>query len=594
MFYPSEQVAHAFMWKAPLHLTIEGRCCMLLPSQVLLNTTTDVFQKEWLKRIKLDRIIQLADYRRLLFEGAIRPCFIASFRSTPPLQATHIIEYYVPKYLGQDPRAGKIPVLPDDCVSIPLHELLEAAEKGLSAVLWKSRHTGSPADWRLLDYLQRFPSLGDRTGDTNSEKPWKKSKGFKPWYQAGYDRAKKSYGKPKSIPGSLDAPFIEAVRKEAEIVVLPSDCITLRQKLTEVRYKDSSLPDSKRHASLDGFHRAPDRCHFEPPLVLINKGFNRFLFSDFFLFYQDSVTGISGPEEDKELLIFFSVYAQSKLAKYFQYHTAGGQGMERPEVKVYELLRLPFPLPEQIKSNKNNAFRIVGKIASKVTAFRKDLEGKYKNYQESLNGQDEFRLWPKSFEEIRQENAKRLTREMDQYVYQYFGLTDEEIALVEDSMDIYQESATPDRPYKQIPTLKLTTASDRRQYASWLCGTLNKWIAEAHGGKQIPFQFCAETALFKALGQVLVTLRKSKKTAEPIDSEHPSPDLCKAIQRVCKASLKEKGSLVFLRGMIFADNDGIHILKPNILGKWTRTAGLNDAQQLFDEIVSSQRQSAWK
>lgn len=593
MFYPSEQVAHAFLWKALLHLKKEGRCCMLLPSQVLLNKT-DIFQKEWFKRTTVDKIIQLADYRRLLFEGAIRPCFIFSFRSASPLLMIHGIEYFVPKYLGQDPRAGKIPVLPDDCIVIPLQDLLAAAEKGAAAVLWKSRHTGSPRDWRLLDYLQQFPPLSDRTGEPTSDKPWKKGKGFKPWYQAGYDRAPKTYGKPKPIPGSLDAPFIAADREDARIVALASDCTTLRKKLIDVRYKDSSLPDSERHASLAGFHRGNERCLFEPPLVLINKGFNRVLFSDFFVFYQDSITGISGPKADREYLAFLSAYVQSRLAKYFQYHTTGGQGIERPEVKVYELLRLPFPMPDQTKSNGKIARRIVDQIASKVIACRDELEALYIEYQESPNGRDEFRLWPQSFEEVRREKTKKLSRELDQYVYQYFGLTEEEIVLVEDTYEIYKESATPEYPHKPIPTLKATTTADRRQYAAWLCGTLNEWIVEAHGGEQIPFLFCAESALFKKLGQVLVTLHKTQKTTEPVDSELPSSDLTDALQRVCRASLHEKGSLVFLRGMIFAEGDRIHILKPDLLGKWTRSAGLNDAQQLFDEIVSSQRQRTWK
>ena len=151
--------------------------------------------------------------------------------------------------------------------------------------------------------------------------------------------------------------------------------------MTDVRYKgDTSLPDSERRASLQGFRRSPPRCLFEPPLVLINKGFNRALFSDFFVFYQDSITGISGPEEDREYLVFLSVYAQSRLASYFQYHTAGSLGMERPEVKVHELLRLPFPLPGQTNLDKEKAHHIVRQITSKVMAFREELDGLTKRY----------------------------------------------------------------------------------------------------------------------------------------------------------------------------------------------------------------------
>jgi hypothetical protein len=117
---------------------------------------------------------------------------------------------------------------------------------------------------------------------------------------------------------------------------------------------------------------------------------------------------------------------------------------------------------------------------------------------------------------------------------------------------------------------------------------------EAQQRTKTTFLFSAESTVFKKLGQVLVTLHKTEKAREPVDSEHPPQDLDDALQRICKASLREKGSLIFLRGIIFAEGGKIHILKPDMLGKWTRSAGLNDAQELFDEIVSSQRGGAWK
>ncbi len=595
MFHPSDQDAHAFMWKAPLHLRQDGLCCMLLPSEVLLNKT-DIFQKEWLKRTTVDRIIQLADYRRLLFEGAIRPCFIAIFRSIIPDPSTHEIEYMAPKYLGQDPRVGKIPILSDDIVMIPLKELLHAAEKNTISILWKSRYTGSPRDWRLLNYLQHFPKLSDLTGKPNSNKRWKKGKGFQVWYQAGYERDKENYGDPKPIPGSLDDFYIEANQPKAKFIALSSDCTTLGKKLTTARYKGPNLPDSKRHASLQGFRRSPQRCLFEPPLVLINKGFNRVLFADFFVFYQESITGISGPDEDedKDLLLFLAVYAQSRLASYFQYHTAGSWGVERPEVKVHELLRLPFPLPGNFGTDKEQAQNILSQIVLKVTEFKEDIESEYCKYQEGGNIKGEFRLQGESFDEIRHQKSEALSRELGTFVYQYFGLTDEEIALVEETYQIYEKSATPDRPDKPIPTLRKTTKTDRTQYTSWLCRTLNKWASEARKAEQSSFNFTAESTVFHNLGQILVTFQKSQRPKKHIDSESPPTDMVDALQRISKASLHDKGSLSYLRGIIFADKRKIHILKPNILGKWTRTAALNDAQRLFDIIISSQKRGTWK
>ncbi len=120
----------------------------------------------------------------------------------------------------------------------------------------------------------------------------------------------------------------------------------------------------------------------------------------------------------------------------------------------------------------------------------------------------------------------------------------------------------------------------------------SKLLAEK--AEQSSFNFTAESTVFNNLGQVLVTLKKSRRPKKYIDSGSPPTDMVDALQRISEASRYDKGSLSYLRGIIFADKGKIHILKPNILGKWTRTAALNDAQRLFDIIISSQKRGTWK
>ena len=46
-------------------------------------------------------------------------------------------------------------------------------------------------------------------------------------------------------------------------------------------------------------------------------------------------------------MIFLAAYLRSKLARYFLFHTSSNWGVSRAKVHVEELLRIPFPLPEQ-------------------------------------------------------------------------------------------------------------------------------------------------------------------------------------------------------------------------------------------------------
>jgi hypothetical protein len=240
------------------------------------------------------------------------------------------------------------------------------------------------------------------------------------------------------------------------------------------------------------------------------------------------------------------------------------------------------------------ALSIVKQVASQVISFKEELEGQLREYQDYLNSKEGFLLPSKSFEKIRKEKTDELLRKLDNFVYEYFSLTEEEIALVEETYEIYEKSATPDRPNQEIPTLRKTTKTDRNQYSSWLCLTLNKWAQQATQAIRPLFIFTADSTKFQKLGQVLVTIHKKQKESNIVDLENPSEEMGDALRRISEASIREKGCLSYLRGIIFSDRGKIHILKPDILGKWTRTAALNDAQRLFDLIITSQKSGAWK
>ncbi|MCX7011429.1 MAG: N-6 DNA methylase, partial [Candidatus Sumerlaeota bacterium] len=91
-FLPQKQLAHAFAWKAPLHVRKEGVVCLLLPSKVFLNRT-DRFQALWFSQVHVEKIIQLSDWRFILFENAICPATIVRFRPAPPPDRDWEIEY---------------------------------------------------------------------------------------------------------------------------------------------------------------------------------------------------------------------------------------------------------------------------------------------------------------------------------------------------------------------------------------------------------------------------------------------------------------------------------------------------------------------
>lgn len=586
VFYPGKQVAHAFMWKVPIHLRANGKSCLLLPSEILLNRT-DKFQELWFQSVTVGRIIHLADFRRLLFENAIHPCFIIDFNCANK-DSIDEIEYVTPKFAGIDPGTGVVQILPDDRKWIPINQVIEEAQKNRAAILWKKYYTGTSRDRRLIDSLMTLPPLSEIAGSAKAGKRWVTGKGFKPWYQAGFDKNPDTYGFPKPIPGELSDPFYKTSSKDNFLFVLPSDCIPLREHLETVKYKDKSIPDEDRDASLEGFHRSPDKNLFNPPLVLINKGFSKFLYSDTRIFYQDLITGISGPESDSSLLLFLMVFVQSNLAAYYLYHTTGCWGTERTQIHLHELLRLPFPLPGAAETHPGAA-RIVSDVAAKLLALKKELKALSQQIAEESAGKRELKLRSNGFDHIRRKRTETLKKELEHCVYQYFDLSEEDIALIEDTCNIYEKSATPPKYNQPVPTTRKSTLNDKRLYASWLCRTLNAWSGKARQNDSKPsFCFSSQIALMPEIDQVLVTLCKSGKETEPKGHNGLPEDLIEIFSRIARASRTRNGTFEYSRGVIFADKgkSQIHILKPDLLGRWTRTAALNDSQDIFDAITS--------
>jgi hypothetical protein len=63
--------------------------------------------------------------------------------------------------------------------------------------------------------------------------------------------------------------------------------------------------------------------------------------------------------------------------------------------------------------------------------------------------------------------------------------------------------------------------------------------------------------------------------------------MSKLIERVATASVDEKtGGLRYLRGFALFEEREVHILKPISRCHWTRTAALNDADELADFIAN--------
>ncbi len=534
---PGKQVSHAFMWKAPLHIHNKGRVCLLLPSKVLLNQATDQFQAAWFSQFTVERVVQFSDLRFILFENAICPATAIRFTSVLPQDINIKIDYDVPKFYRNDPREGLITVFPEDCNEIRLRALNWYVQKKEAPLLWKNYLWGTTRDIRFLERMYSLPRLQE----TITEKKWRVGQGFKPFNQESYSSNPKTYGEAKLAWWDDNHYYIDAKNKGLDLVVLRSDCSQIGNKYNRL-------------------YCSPDRELFSPPMVLVNHGFTHIAFCDFNVLFQHTLQSISGAQKDTDLLCFLSGVLNSNLAKYFLFHTAANWGVERDKVHLFELLRLPFPLPDQT-SCPHASNKIIKDVAFRIKMVKKEIK------TSSLR---------------REDRICAVKNELERLIYDYYEISDQEQMLIDDTVAIFEPSSTPHSVNAFVPTLRPVNAEERSTYVDTLCAVLNDWAK--HGS----FRLTGSGQIIDALGIGIVTLKKTKKNAaykETVATEAVRTGLA----RIMSILNREKKPFTIVRNLKVFDGDELHIIKQLALRHWTRTCALNDADEIASAILASGR-----
>ena len=535
---PDKQIAAAFVWKAATHIADDGRVCLVLPHGVLFNhsTTAIPFQKAWVQAHTIDRVLNLADFQRFLFEKAGHPAVVVSYRSSAPPDSNHRIEYWCPKSDWTVTKAEVITVAPQDRNTLMVGELIRDLNGPDAPQLWKHRFWATPRDWRLLDRLSLYPRLRDyvhRAKEKASTKPWVMAVGFQPLGTNDDPERAETI----SLPSRH---FIPANSANLDLFLLERDCRELEAAKVVVRSGSNKLTDV-----------------FRGPHVLMAKGITSTAFAKFSVSFQDAVRGIHGPARDEELLVFLAAYLRSRLAFYFLFHTSSNWGISRQEIHVEEVLRLPFPLPDQ-QPNPQRSRQIVSKVAKIVTDAAREADT-------DLVDRDGI---------VREASAK-----IEPLVEEYFDVLPLEKLLIEDTVNIIIPSTRPTRARLVVPTVMPASQSTREAYLDRLRETLNGWAK--HGQFAVRGQVQGSDLLGVGIA-VLEKVERSRAT-EPMPGL--SRDLLQLLDNVRKAIPRRHPTLDVVRGVMVFDRTRLYVVKSCGQRFWTQTAAMNDADEIAATIL---------
>lgn len=539
-----EQIALHFAVRSQGFLRLGGIGCLLLPSAILVNRN-GALDGDWFRKVTVEKIVQLADFRFVLF-GATHPCFILRYvNATPTIENT--VAYETPKLNRFDRRRGVIVVEPDDQKLVPQHDVIEAALQKRLQSLWSRKFWGTPRDETFLRRLDFYPRLSDSA----AARKWGGGVGFQPFYPGISPEPPKPLSTWKMSDNFLpnDDSFPQLVLQEGQ----EGDFITLKMGLENAIHQRKKIP-----ALLDGLRRKPLETVFKPPMVIFSKGFTKCAFSNYDgeVRFLDGLRSISGPRNDAGLLRFLSAVISSRLFKYITFHSGSNLGIGRDQIHVYESLALPFPLPDHELATSDSE-EIVREAADILKELERAGKGATKLARSHLVGQ--------------------VTDRLESLVQSYFSVTDTERILIDDTLAISQLSFHKSLD-ADIPSLAFPELSDRKRYADTLCDVLNR-RARKQGIK-----INAEVMTSVPLNLILLTLIFTDER-KPFKETGGDEKLWTALADVCKAAERDNQSFSYLRGFRYVEADRLHILKPATMRNWCRTAALNDADAIFEHLV---------
>lgn len=553
--FPAREHACAFMWKSSLHTLPDGRVCQVMPSRVFLSNNTDTFQAAWLARHRLESVWLLADYSFVLFPTADCPCFIGRYRVLSEEEAVGDFEFITPKVELSDPRAASLPVQPEDQKTLSQSALIAAANERKAAALWKENHWGTPRDMRLLERLLRWPRLSriarrppgedddEAEADIEIEAADMTTPPPRAWHKGQGFRAKSASTKnPLPVFWKRSDRYLSAKSSVNDLVLLHEQTTPIGD-----RYRAEGL-DRKRNPHV-----------FHAPMLLVNKACTKFLFSDFDVLFQDDFQSICAPLADKAELLFLTAYFASPLAQYLLFHTTANIGIERDIARLNEMLRLPFPLPEDMPKAAE-AKRIIAACADCLLRLQRDLR-------------DDRNLL------LRDDLVAEARITLYRHVGNYFGLCEWERELIADTVEIFRPSSTPGSlDSDKLITAKPSEPAHREAYAETLVRTFGAWTR----GKKTLW---ARGHLAATSGLALLTFGTGGKSREY--GEDKATEEVERIVRAIRESSAHDGGTVFrkLRGFAYYEPDRVHLLKPLARRHWTRTAALNDADEILAHMM---------
>jgi len=536
--YPAKDIAWGFVWRALKLAKQDGLIAFLLPAMGVLHNTSQEAQnarRRLLRDARVKRIVNLSDLCFQLFDGAQRPTAFILYAPASDNQPPYRFEYWVPK--------ADLNLRLKRSITLSRTDRLRLRSDliGQDPTVFKRRLWTRGPEEILFQYLQTIPPLNKFIRESthvkkvkltvNRKTDWVIGHGFQPAHEDQLNKGKYQVKKSSFV---TKFPYLDV--SNFKEIVLPR--ISLSPLYTE---------DVRRIGFEDGYIG---------PHILIPNGVKRSVgrvraaYCEQNLVFQDSIKAIVFPEEEKRTAKILTAVLNSSLAAWVYFHDTANFGADRAKVHQGELLKLPFDTAVNMPDP-----------ARAVVAEEKIIQ---LIDREIVRANELLSQQPDVFVEI------------DQLVFDYYGLHTHDIALIEDTLQYIIPAMQPRRSAGLQEIWANSEYKHRADYAATLREALAPCFRQSIQASLVAKS--TDVAILK-----LTIASGSDEYREDVSSE--VGQFLQSIQTHLPISLP--GNVQLVPDLRFVIGRDMYLVKPMQLRYWLRSTALADAEQIVAEFAAA-------
>lgn len=532
---PSNEEAWAFTWKTLSHLQQNGLAAYLLPSMgILHNPESFSARAQLVKSANIFRIINFSDMRFQLFGGAVSPAALILFGINSDQGKPYNIEYWFPRASLNLQVKRTITMASTDKTSVNSLEI-ETIPSVLKTRLWMRR-----VDSKLYQYLSSLERLSDFIKpigrvikhESDGCDEWLIGQGFEAFNENSNARS--------------NSPSVS--QQIQKYPYLPVEAVN---RLYQKTIPEAAWPT--KNLRRKGFEYS-----YSKNKVLISRGVGtstmrlNATYCDQQLTFKQILMAIVFPDHESIKAKILTAFLNSKLAIWYAFHGTPSFGAGRPEVKQAELLNLPFPYHTALSEDSKI-------VEEEILDIFDSLQQKSSEFLSSIGETDS------------------LLSKIDRLIYRYFDLSEEEIAVIEDTVDYIIPAAQPHLnsiPYIWNPSV----SSDRKEYTQTLVSELTKWLDI---NSSISAQLKGKN---KDFALIELSLDSPQKGGSQEYTES-NLDISSAITKLMdSANLKLSGNFALTPDFRLFIENKLYLVRPLNKQYWMKSTALEDADAIALDI----------